>query len=84
MGCWEGTECVLAIWPHRYTDLQTLGINANVLEFMPVLKASEEIDFDGPAQPREQARGLSIAETKRGLSITFGVPSEAIEITIRG
>jgi hypothetical protein len=70
--------------PTRYTDLQTLGIDVSKLEFRPVPKGGKETGFEEPGQAAEGTRGLSIAEAKCGLSITFGVPPEAIEITIRG
>lgn len=36
-----------------------------------------------PVVPRK-AEGMTIAEAKAGLAVTFGVPESAIEITIRG
>jgi hypothetical protein len=66
--------------PIRYAEsLQDLGIDPSTLKWKPM-----------PAQPKATTptaaapKGLTIPEAKQGLSVTFGVPPEAIDITIRG
>jgi hypothetical protein len=69
--------------PVRYTDLGSLGINPNTLIFEPM---PEVVPRDVPpvAVKQTNAAPLTINEAKRGLALNFGVPPEAIEITIRG
>lgn len=73
--------------PVRYTDLETLGIDAAKLAFEP-MPQPESITEAPPAGPRAVSKGaigpLTIPEAKRGLAQTFGVAEDAIEITIRG
>jgi len=71
--------------PVRYTTLEDLGINPAHLEFKPMPDAveSEKKIMDADAQEDEKSLRLTIAEAKEGLSAAFGVPVEAIEITIR-
>jgi hypothetical protein len=78
--------------PVRYTTLEDLGIKLDELVFKPMpehaaLALSESAPgFDrGTDVPDEddQTLKLTIAEAKEGLSAMFGVPVEAIEITIR-
>lgn len=45
---------------------------------------SQRITSRGTADPVDVPVGLTLAEAKRGLALTFGVAPEAIEITIRG
>lgn len=85
LGLWQGLRD-----PVHYTnaaELAKLGLNFEELDFQPMPEA--------PASPATQAaewskekieKGpkLTIAEAKEGLAATFGVPPEAIEITIRG
>jgi hypothetical protein len=69
---WDGSRN-----PVRYMDadeVKARGIDIDALEFEP---------FDAPA-PKTGASPLTIAEAKLGLSVAFGVPVDAIEITIRG
>lgn len=71
--------------PVRYTTLEELGIDLSSLDF-------ETMPPPKPQQVREQIkekdqskeRRLTIEEAKRGLSLTFGVSPDAIEIIIRG
>ena len=70
--------------PVRYTTLEELGIDPAGLAFRNLPSAEDEgggeVGLSGPGGVRR----LSIAEAKRGLAASFGVPVEAIEITIRG
>lgn len=68
--------------PVRYTTLEELGIDPSTLKWEPMPMVSE------PLEPKSQAiqpaGALTMVEAKKGLALTFGVPPEAIEITIRG
>lgn len=67
--------------PVRYTTLDELGIDAGKLEFKPMPPVEQ------PKRPDVSvggAQGLTITQAKEGLARTFGVPADAIEITIRG
>lgn len=72
--------------PVRYTTMEELGIDTAKLTFKPmttppsgdVQQAAEE---DGD---EAEVFTLTIAQAKLGLANAFGVPPEAIEITIRG
>ena len=68
--------------PVRYMSLEELGINAGELKFKPMPPVAKET----AAVPalRTPGNGLTMAQAKEGLAQAFGVPSEAIEITIRG
>lgn len=68
--------------PVRYAAIEELGIDPLKLkwELMPTTSHPPE----SMAQDGKAGVGLTMAEAKQGLSITFGVPPEAIEITIRG
>jgi hypothetical protein len=69
--------------PVRYTSLADLGIDPGSLSFQP-LRAPVDPPAMATAAPPQAGRGLTIAEAKRGLALTFGVGEDAIEITIRG
>jgi hypothetical protein len=67
--------------PIRYAEsLQDLGIDPSTLKWKPM---PEEREATAPTQA-SAPKPLTIPEAKDGLSLTFGVPPEAIEITIRG
>jgi hypothetical protein len=74
-GVWKGDRN-----PIRYAPrLEDLGIEPSTLKWQPM-----------PEQPAVSVRQtapkttpLTLAEAKNGLAMTFGVPPEAIEITIR-
>jgi hypothetical protein len=77
--------------PVKYRSSESLGIDFSSLKWepMPTPKSGPEpeIEHSSSAQPKEQVTGggaLTLAEAKRGLALTFKVPPEAIEITIRG
>jgi hypothetical protein len=85
------SECALInlpnVWggwrnPVRYTNLADLGINPGSLSFQQLL-APLEPPAKATAAQSQTGRGLTIAEAKRGLALTFGVGADAIEITIR-
>jgi len=78
--------------PVRYTTLEDLGIKLDDLVFKPMpeqaaLAVSESVPglerATGVLDEEDQTLKLTIAEAKEGLSAMFGVPVEAIEITIR-
>ncbi|MGY5210041.1 hypothetical protein [Nocardia gipuzkoensis] len=67
--------------PVRYTNLGTLGINLEGVDF-------QEMERDPaatkPAAPAAASAGLTIAQAKAGLAETYGVDVDSIEIVIRG
>jgi hypothetical protein len=69
--------------PVRYTNLTALGIDLNRLKFEPMPKPTSVVDPPAKRSGPDIAP-LTINEAKRGLAKTFGVPEDAIEITIRG
>jgi len=76
--------------PVRYTTLDELGIDPSKLTFSPVPQSFAAPAGEKGAAARSSSDSsaddvmhLTIAEAKRGLAATFGVPLEAIEITIR-
>jgi hypothetical protein len=68
---WEGRNPV-SYWN---TDHYNLGMEFEDLDFRPM-------PFSKVLKPA--VAGLSIAEAKEGLAVTFGVPVENVEIMIRG
>jgi hypothetical protein len=73
--------------PVRYTSLEKLGINLSDLHFEPMPQTSEMTQTTqekSMVEERHEDGRLTIAEAKKGLSLTFGVSPDAIEITIRG
>jgi hypothetical protein len=77
--------------PVRYGTLEDFGIDPEKLtwEKMPPVPAvipymSMEIEDDENELPPGPVRGLTMAEAKQGLALTFNVPPSSIEITIRG
>ncbi len=73
--------------PVRYTSMEELGIDSTTLRFEPMSQAPEKAQpvQEKPAAKDEHKDGrLTIAEAKKGLSKTFGVSPDAIEIIIRG
>ena len=67
--------------PVRYSKLEDLSIDPSKLKWEPMPKSTNP---DLTPKSAQLAKALTIAEAKEGLSMTFGVPAEAIEITIRG
>lgn len=66
--------------PVLYTDLKSLGIEADVLQFQPMPEQETEPNI----KSKEKNGPLTIAEAKVGLALTFGVEPSNIEITVRG
>lgn len=75
--------------PVSYRSLEDLGIDPSTLEWAD-MPDNVTVPEPGPGvvapQPATASRPLplSMAEAKRGLALTFNVPPESIEITIRG
>jgi hypothetical protein len=67
--------------PVRYTDMESLEIDPEGLEFQPLRDAETGNNNVDNALRLDR---LTIAAAKCGLAKTFGVKEEAIEITIRG
>ena len=67
--------------PVKYSTLEDLGIDPSALkwEAMP-----EQTEKKNTVPKTLSSLGLTLAEAKKGLALTFGVPPDAIEITIRG
>ncbi|HQS96824.1 MAG: hypothetical protein B7X90_14625 [Novosphingobium sp. 17-62-19] len=73
--------------PTRYTDTSALherGIDVDSLDWRPMPEVEEDIPMPDATPPATMRDGLTIAEAKHGLSVKFGVPEEAILITING
>jgi hypothetical protein len=70
--------------PVRYTTLAALGIEAETLEFRPMPAATRDRLAEVESASSPPPKRMTIAEAKRALALTFGVPPEAIEITIKG
>ncbi len=74
--------------PIKYTSMAELGIDPDSLEFRPMperqpVEEGEEHRTAATPTPTQIA-ALTIAEAKMALAATYGVPPEAVEITIRG
>lgn len=73
--------------PVSYSSMADLGIDPSQLDWQPMPEGpsgSERLPT-APLGPSDStSRGLTMAEAKAGLALTFGVRPEAIEITIRG
>ena len=67
--------------PVKYATLEDLGIDPATLKWETMPEQSEKKNTL-PKTP--SSLGLTLAEAKKGLALTFGVPPDAIEITIRG
>jgi hypothetical protein len=73
--------------PVRYStvdEVKEWGVDISKLKWMPMPKAKPEDDAETEPKTARDIRPLSMIDAKRGLALTFGVPPEAIEITIRG
>jgi hypothetical protein len=70
--------------PVRYSSLDALNIDPTQLQWrsMPKQPRLEPPEF--PVTTGGDVKPLTMAEAKKGLSLTFGVAPESIEITIRG
>jgi hypothetical protein len=72
--------------PVKYRSVDDLGIDFSTLKWerMPEpVYATQPVDEALPVN-QNGAKPLTMAEAKKGLALTFNVPPEAIEITIRG
>ena len=79
------------LWDHRrnpvrYATLKELGIDPSALNWvpMPTPALATQPAGENSDTRRTEVRPLTMAEAKKGLALTFNVPPEAIEITIRG
>jgi len=72
--------------PVKYASPADLNIDIASLEWkiMPVPELGTNSQPEDIAGIRQDPKPLTLAEAKRGLAMTFNVPSDAIEITIRG
>jgi hypothetical protein len=74
--------------PVKYATLDDLGIDTAKLKWEPMPEpdnAPAPVVTTPPASNSKATVGpLTMAEAKKGLALTFNVPPEAIEITIRG
>jgi hypothetical protein len=77
-GVWKGDRN-----PGEYGTLDELGIDVSVLEWEPMPTPPAPIRELTPATCIHSGP-LTMAQSKTGLALTFGVPPDAIEITIRG
>lgn len=80
-GVWQAWR-----YPVRYLSLEELGIDPAKLtwETMPDVAETPEPEEETAPVHRAGGNALTMAEAKKGLALTFNVPPEAIEITIRG
>lgn len=69
--------------PVKYGTLEELGIDLSTLRWEPMPASPESTPEVIPLKGIDGG-SLTLAEAKNGLALTFGVPPEAIEITIRG
>lgn len=72
--------------PVRYASLDELGIDPATLkwEAMPEPTETPSAEEEQVLPAGREGEALTIAQAKKGLALTFGVPPEAVEITIRG
>jgi len=78
LNLWKGDRS-----PVKYEKLEDLGIDPSTLIWEPMPEHVKDI---APVEEvsKTGVTALTVAEAKRGLALTFNVPPEAIEITIRG
>ncbi len=69
--CWSKSQN--PVW---YTDLATLGIDENKLEFQPMLHV-------GAKQAESVNKDHVLADIKRQIGQLYNVPGSAVEVTIR-
>lgn len=68
--------------PVKYASLEDLSIDPSSLQWEPMPVPAESPA--GSVIARSEGAPLTIDGAKKGLALTFGVPVEAIEITIHG
>ena len=72
-------------YPVWYTTLEDLGIDPDGLTFRPLPPVNgRTLGSPVGAPPFLKAGHFTIADAKAALATSFGVPEDAIEITIRG
>lgn len=73
--------------PVKYMAIEDLGIDTSKLKWEP-MSAREQVTAASVIREPNKSSGavgaLTMAEAKKCLALTFRVPPEAIEITIRG
>jgi len=72
--------------PVKYRSVDDLGIDFSKLKWeqMPEPDSASAPVYEASPVNQNGAKPLTMAEAKKGLALTFNVPPEAIEITIRG
>jgi hypothetical protein len=74
--------------PIKYRSADDLGIDFSTLKWEPMPKPADApapvVATPSAANLKPSVGSLTMAEAKQGLALTFNVPPEAIEITIRG
>ena len=74
--------------PVKYWSVKDLDTDFEALKWEPMAKPHSApapiVENPSPSIPNQATRALTMAEAKKGLALTFNVPPEAIEITIRG
>ena len=72
--------------PVKYGSVDELGIDFSALKWEPMPEEGKTREASPGSRPAQRADvgPLTMAEAKKGLSLTFSVPPDSIEITIRG
>jgi len=70
--------------PVKYATIDGLGIDAAELKWEPMPPALPPPTNDSRGLAPTTVTALTLADAKKRLALTFGVPPDAIEITIRG
>lgn len=70
--------------PVKYTKLAEIGIDPSRVDWKPMPERAQSDEPRISSGSATHSGALSLAEAKKGLAVTFNVPPEAIEITIRG
>lgn len=82
---WDGSRNPVRYMP--LTDINARGIDFDKLDFKavdPVEGSASDTGAIVPTNPQTAISPIGIADAKAGLAAMFGVPVEAIEITIKG
>lgn len=71
--------------PVKYAAIEDLGIDPSKLKWEPMpVRAEVAARASREGKKANGIGGLTMAEAKKGLALTFGVSPDAIEITVRG
>ena len=71
--------------PVKYMSFKDLGINPSTLQWEPMPEpVNAAKPSDAVVSINNGVKPLTMGEAKKGLALTFNVPPDAIEITIRG